>query len=116
AIGQFAGNFSLRFDLNVIADPSEQIVGGSRCPPGARGDLCRARGIDIYAQQTRAPDDDLLHFVGSVVIEPRRHPESRTQRRTHLSCAGGCADPCEFRQLDSKTPRLPPLTEYGVEL
>src|SRR3954452_13961540 len=62
-----------------------------------------------------AADDDLLHFPSAIVIEPGGHPETRTQRRAHHSCARRRADQRELWQIETQTARLWSLIDDDVE-
>ena len=114
-VGHVLVDLALRFDLGVIAHPPEQIVRSARRTPRASRDFGGARRVDLDSQQTRAAHDDLLHFLGRVIIEPRGHPESRTQRRAYHSRASGRADECKLWQLQSQTARLRALVDDDVE-
>ena len=50
-----------------------------------------------------------------VVIEPRRHPEARAQRRADHAGARGRADQRELRQLQPETARLRSLIDDDIE-
>jgi len=109
AIGQFTGNFSLRLDLNVVADPSKQI--NSRCaasPRGARGDLGRAGSVDFHSEETRTAGDDLLHLIGAVISRRAVIPKRERSGALTISGPRGCADQRELRQLQSQTPACGP--------
>ena len=99
AIGQVGGDFSIGFYLHKIADPAEQIIGRARRASCAQSDLGRARRIDFDAEQSRAPQNDFLHLFRVVIIEPRRHSETRAQRCAHHAGAGRRADERELRQM-----------------
>ena len=114
-IRQFSVYFSVSFDLNIIAHPPEKVVGGTRRSPRARSDLRRSRIVNLDIKQSRTAPNDLLHFLGTVIIEPRCHSKTRAQRRAYHSCACRCADEGEFRQLQSQTARLWPLVDDNVE-
>src|SRR5207248_8156614 len=107
--------FALCLDLGVIAHPAKQIVSSARRSAGASGNFGSPGRVDLDAEQTRAPNDDLLHFIGGVIIEPRAHAKSRTQRRAYHSGTGGRADQCKFWQLQTQTACLRPLIDDDVE-
>ena len=71
--------------------------------------------IDLDVQQSRAAQDDFLHLLRAVIIEPRRHPETRTQRRAQHARARRRADERELRQPQLQTARLRSLVDDDVE-
>ena len=50
-----------------------------------------------------------------IIIEARRHSETRPERRAHHSGARGSADQCEFRQIQTQAARLGSLVDDDVE-
>jgi len=69
----------------------------------------------LHAKQTRAANNDFLHFLSMVIIEPRGHAETRPQRRAYHSRARGRANQCKFRQVQAQTARLRSLINNDVE-
>ena len=115
AVRQVRGDFAVGFDLDVIAHPAQKIIRRAWCPPRARGDLGRAGMVDLHTEQSGAAQDDLLHFIGRVVIEPCRHPEPRPQWRADHAGARGRADQRKLWQLQSETARLRSLIDDNIE-
>src|SRR5438045_4461551 len=62
-----------------------------------------------------AAHDDLLHFLGVIVIEPRSHSETRTEWSAYHSRARRYADQRELRQIEPQTARLRSLVNDDVE-
>src|SRR4030095_16517262 len=62
-----------------------------------------------------ATQNDLLHFLGVIVIEPRRHSETRTEWRAYHSRARRRAHQREFWQIETETARLRSLVNDDVE-
>src|SRR5881275_676597 len=62
-----------------------------------------------------AAHDDLLHFLGVIVIEPRSHSETRTEWSAYHSGSRGCADQRELWQIEPQTARLRSLVNDDVE-
>src|SRR6266571_6257542 len=60
-------------------------------------------------------NNDFLHLLGIVIIEPRRHAETRPKRRAHHPGARGRADQCKLRQIKAQTARLWSLVDDDVE-
>src|SRR5207253_10893369 len=98
-----------------VAQPPGQVIGGTRGSPRARGNYRRPGIVNLDIKQSRTAPNDPLHFLGTVIIEPRRHSKTRAQRCAYHSCACRCADESEFRQLQSQTTRLWPLVDDNVE-
>ena len=63
----------------------------------------------------RATEDDFLHLLGIVVIESRRHPETRSKWRAHHSSARSRADQSKLRQIKAQTSCLRSLVDDDVE-
>ena len=75
-VGKFSSDFSVGFHLHVIAHPTQKVVCCARRAATARRNFGRARQINFNSKQARAAHDNFLHFLGVVVVEPRRHAET----------------------------------------
>src|SRR6266853_3632277 len=62
-----------------------------------------------------AAHDYLLHFLGVIVIEPRRHSETRTEWRAYHPRARRRADQGELWQIEPQTARLWSLVNDDIE-
>src|SRR5204863_9508389 len=62
-----------------------------------------------------AAHDDLLHFLGVIVIEPRSHSETRTEWSAYHSRARRRADQRQPRPIPPQTARLRSLVNDDVE-
>ncbi len=85
-------------------------------PRQRRGDLDRARLVDLDAQNfRRALEDDLEVLVG-VELQPQHDAEARAQRRRQQPRARGCADEGKRPHLDGMSARRGALPDDDVEL
>ena len=87
-------------DLGVIAHAAKEVVGNARCAAAAAGDFPRALFLSLDVQQPGGADDDLLEFVGLVIVEPLANGEAGEQRRGEQAAAGGRANKREAGQIE----------------
>jgi hypothetical protein len=99
-LGGGSGDGAIGSDLNVVADPAEEVVGDAGGAPGAGGYDRSALSLDLeFEDLGGALDNDGKLFVG-VVVEPIDEAEAGAEGGGEHAGAGGGADEGEFRKLE----------------
>jgi len=100
-VGNIGSDNSVRADLGVVADATEEAVGDACSAAGAAGDLCYATVIDTAFEDGGGAADDLGESVFVVELEAVGGAESVAKGLGEKSVAGGGADESEVVQFEA---------------
>ena len=113
--GQRVGDLSLRFAVNKIAGPSEQVVGDAGGSPTATGNLARRLVTDLRVQLAGIPPHDVGQLVVGVKVEVLTIHETIAQGGRQHARAGGRTNHGERLELHVDGAGIQPLTQRDID-